>query len=81
MDYAEQLFRAWASKEGLTALYITSGFHETEEPLRLWWFFVGFNLISPQSGICDEEVIMFFSRSQQFTEADRMIIDSQQNSH
>ena len=75
MDYTENLFSRWARKDGLTPLHILGDFDGIGESLRLWWFYNGFERISPKGGLCDEEVIAFFSGTHEFTCADRMLID------
>jgi len=77
MDYAENLLRSWAFQDGLTALHITADFDLIGDPLRLWWFFSDLTCISPGEGLCDEEVILFFSKRHELTFVDRLLFDQQ----
>jgi hypothetical protein len=78
MDYAELLFRRWAKEERLTPLYIIADFDKTDEPIRFWWLFLDDKLVSPSTGICDEELITWFGSSHNLTFVDRLIMDNQQ---
>ncbi len=76
MDHAENIFRKWAKQEYLSLLYTVAD--EMGEPVRLWWFFSDIDLISPRDGLCDDEVVMFFSAYHKLTFTDRLLIDQQQ---
>jgi hypothetical protein len=78
MDFTEQLFSRWCSEDGLTPLHIIADFDQTGEPFRLWWIFLEDDLISPAEGLCDDEVVLWFSGRHELTYGDRLLMDSQQ---
>lgn len=78
MDYDIYLFKSWAEKSGLTPLHIFADFDGTGAELRLWWFFNGSVLISPREGLCNDEVVAFFSSQHELTFIDRLLLDFDQ---
>jgi len=74
-SFAVSLFTRWATENRFIPLYIKSDYDGTGEPFRLWWFFGETELFSPRSGLCDEEVISFFSHHYHLTEWERAEID------
>ena len=77
IDYVKILIRRWSVSNDLTPLYIVADFDQTGEPVRLWWFYSGIELISPGSGMCDNETIAFFSGSHDLSFVDRLLLDQQ----
>lgn len=74
MDYDVQLFKSWAEKSGLTPLHVFGDFDGSGEELRIWWFFNGSVLISPREGLCNDEVVAFFSGTHFLTYVDQLLL-------
>ena len=74
-SYTEQLMTRWGYMHGLIPLHITV--KDSAGDTRLWWFFNGEEPVSPTSGLCDEEVITFFSNTETLTREGRRKIDEE----
>ena len=73
MDYAEQLIRRWATKDGFTAFYIYTPFGDDYE--RVWYFSQNGIIVPGFSEICDQEAIGFFTQWHEYSEEDERLVN------